>query len=311
MKNKVSIIIATFNGGKYIRTQLDSLFSQTHLPNEIIVVDDNSTDDTQTILKEYSKRGVLNYVINENHIGVNGNFEKALRMATGDYIMFCDQDDYWFPDKVQRMLDKMIEIEDPLKPCVVSSRNIYVNELLEIDSKLEPKYTTIRIPHDCSDFRATIIHHLSQGCAMILNRKCLDYILPFPNDSICYDHWVGYIVAMVGIKYDMKEPLMYYRVHNDNVTARINKKESLPIKRFRGVGVVPSHYIETYKYANTFLSHHVDKNKIDYVNKIIELSDINISLIRRLYLLITTPKIPFKRRYRSLKCHFLNHIFNN
>lgn len=108
--DKISIIMATYNGGKFLREQLNSLLYQTKRPDEIIVVDDGSTDNTLVILEEFSN--VLNLSIHTNtiHLGVNGNFEKGLKLCSGDYIMFCDQDDYWLPNKIELMYKKCLKL---------------------------------------------------------------------------------------------------------------------------------------------------------------------------------------------------------
>lgn len=96
--DKISIVMATYNGGRFLKEQLNSLCKQTRIPDEVIVVDDGSTDNTLAILEEFSKVLNLSIHINTNHLGVNGNFEKGLNLCSGDYIMFCDQDDYWLPN---------------------------------------------------------------------------------------------------------------------------------------------------------------------------------------------------------------------
>ena len=111
MKDKISIAMTTFNGERYLREQLDSLYFQTLLPDEIVVVDDCSVDNTKEILEEYHKKKGLIYYINESNVGVNKNFEKAISLCSGDYIALCDQDDVWFKNKIEQTRRMMQEME--------------------------------------------------------------------------------------------------------------------------------------------------------------------------------------------------------
>lgn len=101
----VSIVMATYNGATYIREQLDSLLVQTYPLKEIIIQDDGSTDDTATICEDYAQRcPVIRFSVNEHNLGYNQNFKTAVMKATGDFIAFCDQDDVWFPEKIEKQV---------------------------------------------------------------------------------------------------------------------------------------------------------------------------------------------------------------
>ena len=96
MADKISVVLTTYNGEKFLKEQLDSLYNQTMLPDEIVVVDDCSNDKTVEILEKYKNTKGLRYYVNDVNIGVNKNFEKAIKLCQGDYIALCDQDDIWF-----------------------------------------------------------------------------------------------------------------------------------------------------------------------------------------------------------------------
>ena len=300
MRNTISIIITTYNGAKYLREQLDSVYAQTLLANEVIAIDDCSTDSTLEILEEYHKKYGLIYFKNEVNLGVNANFEKGIKLCTGDYICCCDQDDVWFPEKNEILYRKMQEIEND-GPCVVSSRNTFV------DAKLNIKHDT-ELKKDTCDYRDTILFHLSQGASMMLNRKCLEYIFPFPDKEtgICYDFHIGYIVAMAGKKYDLKQSLMYYRVHENNITASFGKKsEHFVLRKNRPTSVVAEHYIRTFKYANKGYPILFPKDRINYVNRIIRLAE-ESNFFHVIGLLLTTFHIPLSSRFHSALRAFAN-----
>lgn len=207
----ISLVMATYNGGKYLREQLDSIYNQTLLPDEIIVVDDCSKDDTIDILKEYSKKyNNLKYYQNETNQGVNKNFEKAISLANGDYISICDQDDVWMPYKIETLYNKIKEIEKD-KPACVSSRSIDVDKDLNILYKKKHR-------KEDSTYEEVLYSNASQGCTMIFNKKLKEEIIPIPEQFI-YDAYIGILSVFIGNRYVINKPLMFYRHHGNNVVA--------------------------------------------------------------------------------------------
>ncbi len=305
-KNTLSIVMATYNGERFLREQLASLYRQTLQPDEVLVIDDCSTDGTVQILEDYHTTHGLKYVVNEYNLGVNKNFEKGLKLCKGNYIMFCDQDDVWMDNKIELMvqrMDMLVKQNNDI-PLIVSSRDTYADAEMNI-------YHDLALKEDCDSYRDTVIHHLSQGSGMLLNRKCLDYIFPIPDSytGICYDIHVGYIVAMIGKKYNMKESLMYYRVHGNNVTATtvlpIRHKSSF--RRHRETSVVPIHMIKCFKNANKMIGNIIPCDRMDYVKRIIKIAETKNPLFL-LWILIITPHVTIKKKFRSFYCSLLNII---
>lgn len=216
---KISIVIATYNGEKYLREQLDSLYSQTRKPDEIVVVDDRSTDGTREILEEYAAKKKLKYIVNKENLGVSRNFEKAVLYSTGDYIAICDQDDVWMPEKIQILSDKLAEIEGN-KPACVSSRSIAVDENLNrFDNSLFSASDTYCLKDNLYGAK------IAQGCTMMFNRRLVEIMAPFPKSRFVYDAYIGLLAACAGKKYNLVKPLMYYRHHQNNVVAKDIKKK--------------------------------------------------------------------------------------
>ena len=106
---KISLVMATYNGAKYLNEQLDSIKNQTLKLDEVIIVDDVSTDDTSYLVEKYISNHQLNWIFikNEKNLGYKGNFKKGLAHASGDVIFLCDQDDIWHLDKVERMVEAL------------------------------------------------------------------------------------------------------------------------------------------------------------------------------------------------------------
>ena len=108
MKASVSIVLCTYNGAKYLSEQLESILAQTYPLHEIIIQDDNSTDETVNIIHEYAcKYSLIKFFKNNSAHGVNGNFVSAMQRATGDYIAISDQDDIWETDKIENQMNSI------------------------------------------------------------------------------------------------------------------------------------------------------------------------------------------------------------
>lgn len=214
----ISIAIATYNGERFLRQQLDSLYSQTRLPDEVVVSDDASTDGTQAILQEYADRYGLRWSVNEGRHGVNPNFFRAISLCQGDYIQICDQDDIWYPTKLERHLTEMqvLEHQHPGKPLVVCSEMSHI----DADGQVLLQGQTIAASSRWQDTLMTTDH--GQGCTMLCNRRLCELAIAtyqrHPEaDKVCYDVLLGFTAAILGTKLNIGEPLMHYRHHGHNV----------------------------------------------------------------------------------------------
>lgn len=221
-KAKISIAMTTYNGQLFLKEQLDSIYSQSLPPNEVIVTDDGSTDNTILILEKYSKKYNLHYFKNNNRLGVNKNFEKSISLCTGDYIAISDQDDIWFPKKLEKCYQKIKEIEKDGEPSLITTN------CLHIDEKNQLLWGNKKQKKDIFSFDKQILHCHSQGCTMLLNKSMLKYVIPLPsNEKILYDTYIGIAATMIGNKYDIRESLLYYRHHSKNVLTKYNWKMML------------------------------------------------------------------------------------
>lgn len=219
---RISVAMPTYNGEKYLREQLDSIYNQTMIPDEVVVVDDCSKDGTVDILREYQNKYGLKFCVNEQNLGYNKNFEKAIKLCTGDYIALSDQDDIWFPEKIEESY-KTISKYPSDKPALVSSFGQQVNADMRA------------VRHEVSGFQSGDWHlqltrYYSQGCTLMMNRKLLEYVIPFPDDII-YDAYIGLIASMIGNREYIGKPLMYYRLHGGNSLANKEKPKQFSIKQ--------------------------------------------------------------------------------
>ena len=253
----VSIVMATYNGEMYLRQQLDSILDQTYQHFELIVVDDASTDETLSILNEYSiSDGRIHIFPAENNLGIVKNFERGLMLASGEYIALSDQDDVFRPDKISLMV-KALEAH-PKRDLVISDLSLIDADGNQIAlsmwryAKLEPKQG--------KPFRRLLYGNFATGCAMMFRRRLLEHAIPFPADCLVHDWWLAVVASSSkgGGLCLINEPLTAYRQHLSNVigakaTDNINKIIAARIK-------VPSRGLSVFENRmNLYKKLHLDR----------------------------------------------------
>lgn len=204
----VSILLATYNGSKYLEEQLNSLVQQTYSNIEIIAVDDCSNDSTTTILHGYASTFKhITVIENDVNLGYIKNFEKGCRIAKGEYISFCDQDDVWEPEKTEVMMAAIGE--HPMIYC----DSAFVNADLQLlDKHSDRKH--LRSYNNCLYFATD---NCVGGHALIMHRSVLADALPFPQE-MPYDLWAAFAATFMGeIKY-IDRAFVKWRQHGGNVT---------------------------------------------------------------------------------------------
>lgn len=208
---KVSIVIATYNGGEHIGKQLQSIKEQSKLPDEIIISDDCSTDNTIMIINNFTKKNKLNIKLFKNYQrkGSTQNFSNAILKATGDIIFLCDQDDFWFKKKIKTIVE--LAKNNP-------SHNLFINDVELTDENLVPSGKT-KLDKLRENGLGLMEHGM--GCATAIRKKFLDLVLPIPSNIMGHDNWINTISDIVYDRYYHPEVLQYYRRHA-NVTSKIN-----------------------------------------------------------------------------------------
>lgn len=219
----ISVCIATHNGEKYIKEQIDSILSQLNRNDEIIISDDGSTDNTLQIIMSYKEprihlvRFLQPYSSSVhkfnrqqlNTLYASRNFENALMYSKGDYIFLCDQDDVWYPEKVKNIMS-----------CL-KTYDIVKHDFSTIDSA----GTLIRESNYIADSQRKrsllfLIKYLPfRGCCMAFNRKVLTRALPFPRICLQHDSWIGMVARINDYSFFYYDkPLIFHRLHGDNVS---------------------------------------------------------------------------------------------
>lgn len=211
----VSIVLATYNGAAFLATQLDSLFEQTYTRFEVVAVDDASTDDTYAILQSYAARYPHMQVHrNEQNLGFIGNFEKACSLAKAELVALCDQDDYWLPEKLEKLVAARGDA------ALVHCNSALCNEKLEPTGVLashKAEFKPINNPLEQAVFCRIYGH------ASLITRELLDKALPF-LPRLPHDWWLCYFATFNGgIRY-LPEVLVYYRQHANNAIGAVGGK---------------------------------------------------------------------------------------
>jgi glycosyltransferase involved in cell wall biosynthesis len=207
---KVSIALTTYNGARFLRQQLDSIYHQTYKPLEVIAVDDVSSDETLKILDEYHRTHGLVIVLNTERLGFVINFAKVLSLCSGDFIALADQDDVWLPQKIETLV---ASIGNSSLICTDVSL-IDENGVVFVES-LQRKLH-IPIPSEKNQFFTLAFLDYVRGCTCLFRRELLSRALPIPETAMSHDWWLGmWATRMHGIRY-LPEPLTFYRQQSMN-----------------------------------------------------------------------------------------------
>ena len=198
----ITVCIATFNGEKYIREQLNSILFQLSLQDEVIVSDDGSTDNTISIIKSFNDNRIK--IIDGVHrYSPTLNFENALKEAKGDYIFLADQDDVWKDDKVKICL-KWLQHYD----CIIS------------DAEVTDENLNITLPslYQLMNIKSGRVYNILYkngytGCCMAFTRRVKDAALPFPKDIPMHDIWIGNVAAFLYTVKFIDDRLISFRRH--------------------------------------------------------------------------------------------------
>lgn len=243
--NRVIILMATYNGERYLLEQIQSLQNQTYKNWQLIIRDDNSSDRSLKIIEEALTSDDRISILNDNLGNVKSaqNFSILLEhvKSTDSYIMFCDQDDIWMEDKVEKSLIEMKKLEKEFganKPLVVYGTYRMINENRNYLPLAIPDYST----------KPTLNLLLSQnyiyGCTMMINNKLLNLSIPIPESAENHDYWIVLVsITNQGLFKYLKEPLLLYRQHESNVSGSF--KNSFMLNRLKRIfNTTESQYIK-------------------------------------------------------------------
>ncbi len=217
----ISVCIATYNGEKYLREQLDSILLQIGQDDEVVISDDCSTDGTLELLQSYHDDRIR--ILHHDSTSIRTsfpldkpthNFENALKHAKGDIIFLADQDDVWLPGKVEKMVQALENADLAMHDCIIADTEL---------NSIAPSYFDV-VKVTTSAWRNAIKCTLL-GCCMAMRRNVVEKALPFPKTNVGHDLWLG-MVADTKFRFSLvREPLLMYRKHGKSMTTAGTKSK--------------------------------------------------------------------------------------
>lgn len=221
-KAKIDILLSTYNGEKYLVEQIQSIVNQTFSDWRLLIRDDGSTDGTLKIIANFCQQYPEKIVLlsdNLGNLGVIRSFEKLLQASEAPYIMFCDQDDYWLPEKVALTLQKMEEMEHKHGniPLLVHTDLRVVNKNRETTATSFWEFAHMHPEIIESDIHFLAICNCVTGCTAMFNKAAKICSLPFGKSVEMHDAWVAICTMKAGKIGFLPEQTIEYRQHHDNV----------------------------------------------------------------------------------------------
>jgi glycosyltransferase involved in cell wall biosynthesis len=213
----LSVVMATYDGARFLQEQLDSLAAQTLRPDEMVICDDCSQDDTVALAERWAARVSFPVKIHQNatRLGYRENFLNAARLSTGKLISWCDQDDIWAPDKLKRCV---AEFEDPGVVLVMHAFDCFYPDGARFHAG--PHEHVVKGPREIG-----ISETVGPGFSMLFDRKLIDITdrlgvrLPEDFGEPCFhDQWISFLAPAVGKVALLPDTLAAYRQHDANVS---------------------------------------------------------------------------------------------
>lgn len=212
----ISVAMCTYNGARFLREQLASIAAQDLQPDELVVCDDGSSDETAGIIRNFgqSVNFSVRLIMNERNLGPARNFEEAIRLCEGDLIALSDQDDYWYPEKLLRL--SSIMDEDETLGGVFSDGHLMDENSERSPSRLWDR-VSYRPPDRALHVEESLAGRLLKGFvvtgATLMIRKCVrDFVPPAPEGWM-HDAWIAWMLVLYSGIAAVDEPLIAYRIH--------------------------------------------------------------------------------------------------
>jgi glycosyltransferase involved in cell wall biosynthesis len=219
---EVEVLLATYNGERFLRAQVDSILSQDYENLRVLARDDGSSDGTTAILKEYERRfpDRFHTVPPGAPTGnAKDNFLLLMKAANAEYVCFSDQDDLWLPDKVSRTMQAMGTLESRHG---TDTPLLVFTDLRVVDDGLKPLHESFwrqtgTDPELIHRLAAVLVHNPVTGCTMLINRPLLDMAVKMPGEAAMHDSWIALLASGFGASEAVQAKTVLYRQHDRNV----------------------------------------------------------------------------------------------
>jgi len=232
--NKISVAMCTFDGDGFVQEQLESIINQTRPPDEIVICDDHSSDGTVQIIRNILAKISISCMLieNERNLGVNKNFEKAIRYCTGNIIFTADQDDCWLEDKIEFVESQFNANAKTL--LVFTDGHVVDENLKSLNSNL---WDVFHFPFEkdvtgnMSLLELLLNRNVVTGATMAFRSELCELILPF-GEGWFFDHWIAIIATIRGGVQALPEKAIKYRMHGKNVVGATKEAYLLRLKKY-------------------------------------------------------------------------------
>lgn len=212
----IEILMATYNGEKYISEQIDSIINQTCKNWKLLIRDDGSQDKTLEILEGYEKRDKRINILRDikGNLGFVKNFEELLKNSSEEFIMFSDQDDYWMENKIEIYINELgtLSEKEQKMPLLIHSNSFVCDENLNVKKK-EFINSKIAAYYKKNSY---FFSYIVQGSTVLINKKLMDIGLPFLKNVTLHDRYFHLLAEFLGKRIFISKSLIKYRQHSGN-----------------------------------------------------------------------------------------------
>lgn len=251
----VTVLLAVYNGEKFLKQQIDSILDQTVTDIKIIIRDDGSTDNSLKIIDNYCDKHpqIISKLEGAPTGSAKQNFAELLKNCDSDYIMFCDQDDVWLPDKIEKTLTAMKSAESGEKtPVLVHTDLKVVDQNLNV---ISPSFFEFQqLKQDKISLPQLLVQNYVTGCTVMINRALKEKCGAIPQNCIMHDWWLAMVAVLFGKLVCVSDPTMLYRQHaNNQVGAKASYGIAFIKRKLATLDKVRANYNATYIQANALL----------------------------------------------------------
>jgi family 2 glucosyltransferase len=214
-KEKVSVAMATYNGEKYIKEQIETILNNLDDKDELVISDDGSSDMTIEIINKINDKRIK--LLEGPRKGLKKNFENAIKNTTGDVIFLSDQDDIWMENKVE----KVLECFNNNNYILIQHDAVVVGENDKVIYESFAEHRKVK-----TGVIKNLIKNSYHGCCIAFRKELIKEILPIPDNVYLHDEWIGIVAELNGKTYFLDEKLIKYRRHSENTSSF----KHLPVK---------------------------------------------------------------------------------
>ena len=230
---KISIAMCTYNGAAFLPAQLQTIMAQSRPPDEIVICDDASTDNTRTLLEDFAAKSSIPVTLhfNEQNLGSIKNFERAITLCTGDVIALSDQDDVWRNDKLERF--ETVLNSSPTAGLVFSDADVVDENLKPLNRRMWDEVGfdihKRKLVQMGRALEVLITGWTVTGATMAFRSRFVKLSLPIPDEiAMIHDGWIALTIAAVGDVVALEDPLVHYRQHARQQIGAPARKEAAP-----------------------------------------------------------------------------------